>query len=338
MGCGSSPTLPDYAQQSRDAILAQLQTYPMTYKVNAAASLGIPVTINGQPYDFSQSGDAQTASVVSDQMAQALLAIQQNYGADFIKQRLAELQTADPQGYAARQDLFNKILAQANEQPNRPLATNLQNQIQQTLNKAGQLDARQLQEVQQGVRGGQAARGNYLGNAATSQEASAAVSAADQSRSAAQQQALSMLQAGVSPQDVAYRRMQQSLSNLSNFVQGQTPTAEFGSLSGAGNAAAPFTTMSQNTAAINPNASALGGQNALAIYGGQVNWAQNQINPYTAGLSSGINSLNAATSLGWQPWGTQASNPGYYGGASLSPALVAQGQISPDWNPGQTGP
>lgn len=319
MGCGSSPQLPNYGQQAQQAVLASLNTFPQVYMTNAQASLG-----QGQ---FAGLGDAQNAQVMSTQMAQALLDIQHNYSPAYIQERLRELQASDPQGYAARQQLFNQILQQAQEQPNRPLASDLQNQINQTLTNAGQLDPRMLQEVQQQVRGGQVARGNYLGAAANEQEAAGVLGASQQSQDAAQQQALSYLQAGVSPQDVAYRRLQQSLGNLSSFIQGQTPTAQFGSLSGAQSGIVPFTSTGANQGGqVNMNAAAQGAQNALQIYGGQVNWAQSQVNPYMAGLSTTASSLGALGQLGWNPFAS--SNPAtQYGTAWYAPQTPSPDQL-----------
>lgn len=315
MGCGGSPTLPDYAQQSRDAVQANLEAFPTQYMVNNAAQLGIPVTINGQTYDFSGRGDAQTAGQISDQMAQALLDIQQNYSPAFIQQRLAELQAADPQGYAARKQLFDQILSDSQQQPNRPMAQGLQDQVMNLLNQNGQLDARQLQEVQQQSRGGQVARGNFLGNAATEQEANNVVNAAQGAQDQNQQAALQFLQSGVSPEDVAYRRLQQSLGNLSSFVNGQTPSAEFGSLSGAQSGIVPFTTTGTNQASVDMNAAQQGAARGLQLYGGQINWAQSQTNPWLAGLSTGASSLGALSSLGWNPYTSGASGAGFNWGS-----------------------
>lgn len=327
MGCGGSPTLPDYAQQSRDAVIANLTTFPTTYQTNANAALG-----QGQ---FQGLGDATTAGIVSDKMAQAMLDIQRNTSPAFIRQRLAELQAADPQGYAARRQLFDQILQQADEQPNRPLASDLQNSITQMLNGSGKLDDRQTQEVQQQVRGGQVGHGNYLGNAATEQEAAGVVGAAGQARDQTQQQALQFLQSGVSPEDVGYRRLQQSLGNLSSFVQGQTPSAQFQSLSGAQQGISPFTTMSQNPAQVNMNAAANGAQNALNIYGGQINWAQSQVNPWIAGLSTSANTLGMFNNLGaFNPQYTSTPPAGTYtsGGAnglSYAPGAAPYGSGYP---------
>ena len=60
-----------------------------------------------------------------------------------------------------------------------PLAVDLQNQVSNLAQNAGQLDPATLQQVQQGARAGQVGSGIYLGNAPASQEANAVVGAAD---------------------------------------------------------------------------------------------------------------------------------------------------------------
>jgi len=319
MGGGSAPQTPDYNKAAAAGVQADLETYPQRYLTEAASKMGGKVTIGGQTYDFTGLGDAQNAAVMSDKMAQTLLNIQQNYGSDYVKQSLADLKQADPKGYASRQQLFDQIMAQADAQPNRPMASDLQTSIMGALQSAGRLDPKELSQVQQSVRGGQVARGNTLGNAATSQEASAAVNASDTLRNQTQATAQGFLQSGVTPEDVQYRRMQQSISNLSNFAQGTTPTSQFRSLSSAGNAAAPFTGTTPNSVVTNPNAAAMGISNALGIYQGNVNWAGQQVNPYMAGLSTGISGVGAATSLGWSP------GSGGGGGSAYNPALLGAG-------------
>lgn len=329
MGCGGTPGTTDYGAQARESVLADLQTYPMRYLVDAASKMGVPVTVNGQTYDFTGLGDADVSGAMSDQMAQGLLDIQRNYGADYVKQRLADLQQADPKGYAARKQLFDQILEQANQSPDRPLAENLQQEIVGELNRGGQLDARELQQVQQQSRGGQVAGGNYLGNAATSAEASAVVNAGDAQQKARQQQALAVLASGVSPEDVAYRRLQQSLGNLASFAQGKTPESEFSSLSAAGQGAAPFTTTTGAMPLTNPNAAAQGAANNLAIYQGTTNWAQQQANPWLAGLSVGANTAGLINNSGWNPFAAPTGAPA--GTVTMGGYSYAPGTAPTDW-------
>ena len=321
MGKGKTPEVPDYAEAARQGVYADLENYPFRYLVDAAAQTGGSYTdpSTGQVYDFTGMGNAETAGKVSDKMAQAMLDIQRSHSSQFIQQRLAELKASDPQGYAARQQLFDRIMAEAEKNPDRPLAENLQREITDTLNKGGKLDARGEEQVREGVRGGQIERGIILGNAPTAQEASAQVQASDQMLTQRQQQALQFLQSGVSPEDVAYRRMQQNIGNLGDFTAGKTPSAQFGDLSSAGNGAAPFVGGGGSNVSLNPNAAATGANWASNIYSGQVNWANNQVNPYMAGISSGLGVYNAATALGYgrttpntNPFNVQATSPTTY--------------------------
>lgn len=308
MGKGDVPTV-DYDKAAREGVFADLDTYPMRYLTEAASKMGGKVTINGKQYDFTGLGEADNARVMSDQMAQTLLDIQRNFGPEYIRQRIEQLKQADPQGYQARKDLFDRIMASAEASPDRPLAEDLQASIVGELTNAGRLDSRQLSEVQQAVRGGQVARGNYLGTAAASQEATAAVKAGEALRDQQQQQALGFLNSGVTPEDVEYRRLQQAMSNLGAFANGETPMAEFNNLAAAGNGAAPFIGGGWNPAATNPNAGAQGIQNAMAIYSGQNNWAQNQVNPYMAGISMAASAFPAVANA----WGGNVggyNNPG----------------------------
>jgi len=245
-------------------------------------------------YDFTGLGNADTNGKISDQMAQALLDIQNNYGAAYIQQRLKDLQQADPTGYAARQQLFDKIMQDAEANPNRPMAEELQKQVNGVLQNAGQLDEQGKQQVEQGVRGQQVAKGIYLGNAPASQETSAVVGAADNLRANQQKAATDYLNAGISPEDVTYRRIQQGLSNLGAFVNGTTPEAQFGSLSGAQNGAAPFNPVNySNPASLNPNAGQIGLNFANQSYANN----QNQANPWLSGLSTAASAANAGMNI-----------------------------------------
>lgn len=304
------PSIPDPNQAAIAGTIADVSNFPQNYIVNSLAQTGGKATIGGVNYDFTGLGNADQANQLSDKAAQALLDIQNNYGSQFITQRLADLKASDPTGYAARQQLFDKILADSKSNPDRPLSNDLQTSVNQMLQNSGKLDEKGLQEVQQGVRGNQVAKGIYLGNAPASEEASAVVNASDSLKSQQQQGALSYLQSGVSPQDVQYRQIQQSLSNLGAFVNNQTPEAQFQELSGAGNGAAPFNPVNySNPASINPNAAATGLNFANTLYGQNANFASSQTNPWLAGLSTGIAGLNTASNLGYNPFGTRTNQP-----------------------------
>lgn len=311
MGGGSVPSPLNPSDAAIAGIVGDISNFPQNWFTNAAAQQGSPVTIGGKTYDFTGLGNADISNALSDQAAQALLDIQNNYGSGYIQQRLADLKQSDPTGYAARQQLFDKILSDSQANPDRPMANDLQTQVNDELQNSGHLDEQGLQEVQQGVRGQQVARGIYRGNAAASQEAGAVVNASDALKTGQQNQALQYLQSGVSPSDVAYRRIQQSLSNLGAFVNGQTPEAQFGSVSAAGNGAAPFNAPNYSTPAqLNPGAGATGLNQANAIYGQQAGVYQNQSNPWLAGASLGVSGLNTLGNLGYNPWSTNTSPTG----------------------------
>ena len=295
----SKPEVPDPNAAAVAGAVADMENYPFEYQINSLAKMGGKATINGKVYDFTGLGDADTTAAMSDKMAQTLLDLQKQYGPDFIKQKLAELKAADPTGYAARQQLFDQIMADAEASPDRPMNNRLQAMVQEELAKGGKLDAKQTEQVQQGVRGKQLRQGIFLGNAATSEEAGAVVGAGEAERTKRQQQGIGILNSGVLPEDVQYRQIQQSLSNLGNFTNGASPTNQFQSLSSASNGAVPFQVGQGNQATLNPNAGANGMNDALSLYSQQQNWANSQVNPWMAGITGGVAGYNLANKAGW---------------------------------------
>lgn len=303
MGLCGSPEIPDPGKAAVAGLQADTEMQPFSYLINAASTTGRPVTIGGRTFDFTGLGRADTAGRISDKMAALLLELQREKSPQIIAARIEELKAADPQGYAARQQLFERILADAQANPDRPVASELQSQLQAELGKGvGFNDRRQLEQVQEGVRGGQVKRGIFLGNAPAAQEAQAVVSAGESLRSQREQNALKLLESGASPEDVAYRRMQQSLANLGNFVSGQTPTAQFGQVSGA--ARGPVN-LQGGTPQIgfNQGAAGQGMNNALDTWSAQNQWNQSQANPWLAGLSIGANAYGTLNRInqGQQP-------------------------------------
>ncbi|HTA30710.1 MAG TPA: hypothetical protein VK731_09490 [Candidatus Cybelea sp.] len=308
--------------------VADVSNFPNEWAVNTAAQTGGTANVNGQQYNFAGLSNADAANQVSAQTAQALLDIQNNYGPAYIKQRLADLQKSDPQGYAAYQELFNQIQQDATANPNRPMAANLQNQVQSMLANSGQLGPEATREVQNQVRAGQAENGITLGNEPAAQESSALVGASDQLQQAQQQQAENYLGSGISPQDVQYRRIQQSLSNLGAFENGVTPEAQFGQLSGAESQAAPQNPVNYTTpAAMNPGAAAASGLNfSTGLFGEQSQFASQQANPFLAGLTTATNTLSTANKLGYNPWAITPPTP--VNGAALNTFNAGGGPVS----------
>lgn len=316
MGKGSVPAQPDPAAAAVGGIASDAANFPFTQIINSLAQTGGKATIGGQTYDFTGQGNADVSNTLSDQGAQALLDIQNNYGSQFVTQRLADLKQSDPTGYAAHQQLFDSIMADANANPDRPLADALQKQVTSTLQGAGQLDDQGVREVQQSTRAGQAASGIILGNAPATQEADNLVTASENLKSQQQQSAQSYLSSGVSPQDVEYRRIQQSLSNLGAFTNSQTPEANFASLSSAGNGAAPSNAPNfTNPAMINPNAASTGLNFAANTFQQQSGFANTQANPFLTGLTTAVNGVNSVAGF-TNNFTTNPFAPGGNGGFS----------------------
>jgi hypothetical protein len=291
--CPKQQTIPDPADAAVGGIEADQLLAPYNYLINAAAQMGIKYTDpDGVVHDFTGLGQADTAAVVSDQMAQTLLEIQREKSPAIIAQRLEELKIADPKGYEARQQLFDKIMADASANPDRPLSTATSQLIQDELAKGvGFSDNKQKQEVQDAVRGNQVGRGIYLGNTASSEEAKTVVGAGESLRNQRQQDALNLLQSGSAPEDVAYRQFQQTLANLGSFVNGQTPEAQFGQVSAANSGPVNFGTNGVNTNLFNPNAAGNGVSDAMQNFNTQQNYNQTQANPWLSSLSTSFNTV-----------------------------------------------
>ena len=303
---GGSPKIPDPNEAAMAGVNRQTQLYPYEYMINSMSQLGqkgdVINPITGKPValDFTGQGTADVQNVFQGQMAKTLLDIQQGMGPQFITQRLGELKQSDPTGYAAYQQLFDQIQQEANQGgPNIQLSTDTQNQIQKVLQDSKQLTPEELSQVQQGVRGNQVQSGLYLGAMPAQQEASAVVGALDQKQSAAQKEAQSFLQAGISPSDIQYRKTQQDMANLGAFISGQNPTAQFGSIAGAGQGAAPYADTGYSTPTMNLGQMASQGiQDANQAYGLQNQYSQSQANPYMAGLSTAFQGASTAANLG----------------------------------------
>lgn len=294
--CGSAPAQPDYAAAEYAGAQAAANALPLQKQIEAAAQRGEKVTVNGKEYDFSGLGDAEYQSAYADAMAQAALEVQKQYGPEYIKQRMEELKAADPAGYAARQELYQKTMGGLDKAPpGMEDATALQESVLADLKKGGELHPEVERRVREGVLGGQVSRGNWLGGAAQDQEASAVVDASDKVAADRQARALQYLQSGSTPDDITYRDSQQDMANLHAFLSGETPTAQFSSLSGAGNGAAPMVTGSPG---VGINYTPGSGSGFASNVAGTTNsYLGSQANPWMAGISTGISALGTYQSL-----------------------------------------
>lgn len=297
------PATPDPSVSYLQGKQAELENYPLTRQIQAAAQNGGKVTVGGKTYDFSGLSESDFQRQYAMAMAGSQLELQKEFGSQYIDQRNKELQQADPEGYASRNQLFDLINRDLGAGQDDTKSRQLQDQILADLQKGGTLDSQAQANVLNQVRGGQVANGSFLGNAATAQEARGLTSASENQLASRQQAALQFLTSGATPEDIQYRSNQQGNANLANFMSGQTPTAQFSQLAGAQNGAAPFqgggflpgVNMNAGQQAFNYNNSAWGQQNAFQ---------QTQANPWMAGLGLGIQAFGAAKAAQpiQQPW------------------------------------
>jgi len=254
------PAAPDYAAANREAIQADIETLPTRKRVEAAAKLGRVVydPDTGKTYDFTGLGESELAleqarinAQTADLGAASVLDVQRKYGADFTSEALKRIQEADPTGFQARRELAQQTL--------------------DDLRLGSSLSADEENRFEQQIRGGQAARGNILGSAATSEEV-------------------------LGKTEFGQKLKQQRLSNVASYVMGTPLTAQYQNLSAAQNQTAPYAPVAyQPGTGLNPNAGALGAQFAAGLYGQQMGAYGSQLGY----MSSGYNTQMANTTNPW---------------------------------------
>jgi hypothetical protein len=214
----AAPLAPDYAAAANAAIQADINNLP---QLNAAA-------LQTDQANLAQLAPLQQQNQLNSALASAntALQVQQQYGPQFNALAQQVLQQSDPTGYAARQQLANAVL--------------------QGLNQGSSLDPDFVNQLQQQIRGAQAARGNILGDAPANAE---------------------NLYIG----NAALGLQQQRLNNALSYVNSPTLASQYAALSGAQNGPAPFAPQPFPTTGVtvNPNDAALGTQYGLGVYNGQ---------------------------------------------------------------------
>jgi hypothetical protein len=159
-----SPDAPDYAAASREGVYADLETLPIRRQIEAAAKAGAKVTYTDpatgkeKTADFTGIGDADLSRLQldyglesADKIAKASLDLESKYGEETIRQRLKELELADPEGFAIRKEMGAQVKADL---------------------EAGKgLDPETYAQVVEAQRAGQAARGNVMGQSSAAAEA-----------------------------------------------------------------------------------------------------------------------------------------------------------------------
>jgi hypothetical protein len=233
--------------------------------------------------DFTGYGDADVQAKLADQMASMYLELGAEYGPKFIEETRRQLEIADPQGVAARDKLFELTQQQAKRNPVSPVSELLQRQIGEQVTAGRGLDAGAAQGVDAAVAGANADRGGDM-NARLLKDAMTRGAEGDARQAEAIRKGTAWLASGLSPNDVQYRARQQNLANLGSFIQGRTPTSQFGSLSNAQAGATPF----QPGAALPQMQNNTPGYRNLQLsgWGAQLERDANSANPWMAGLST----------------------------------------------------
>lgn len=295
MGSPKIPASPDMGAANREAISADVSTLPTRNLIDQAAQLGKsvvytdPSTGKQMTADFTGLGQSalmeQAAALANQYNADSQrqqLALRQELGLANAEQTSKEVAAADPLAYQTRQELTGRILGDLNTPASKidesqsiydaatrlgaidPTTGALNYGLQEAMrdyNTPGFSEATQ-RELNNQIRSGQVARGNFLGDAAAVAEASQQGQAMDQLRQArlgqlltAQGQAFGQNQAmnqanlqGAQAlssdqrqvENTNYARNQQNLANASAMVLGQPITNQFGSLQGAQSGAVGF--------------------------------------------------------------------------------------------------
>jgi hypothetical protein len=251
--------------------------------------------------DFTGYGEADVQGAVAKQNAQNMLDLQKKYGSQFIEEALKQQELADPEGTAARAKLWDLIQEQANDQPDRPVATLLDNQVREQLAAGKGLDRISADVLREAVAKAQGARGESGGSVEQFSEPLTTGFAGQARLDAAQQKALGWLTSGATPEDVQYRRDQQTMANDAAFVNGQTPESQFQNLSGAQNGPAPVYN-GNPLPRQNSNAGGAMQQAEMQSWQTQAGAAASQVSPWLAGVSAMLRGAGAAGNAGWKPF------------------------------------
>jgi hypothetical protein len=260
--------------------------------------------------DFNGYGQAQTQGTIASQEAAGQLALAQQYDPAFIASALQQEQEADPQGAAARQAENALIQQQIQNNPDQPVADLLQSQITSRVNAGKGLDDFDTSTLNNAVQQALGARGGGAAGADYAQPLTTGLPGA-QRQLQGEQEGISELGSGTTPEDVTYRREQQNLANLSAQVNAQTPESEFRSLSSAQSGPTPG--VAGPAQPLTPgDTTGAAASSSLGSFGTQLQNLQRQSNPWLAGISTLLSGAGAAGSAGFKPLAQQ----GQYSGAS----------------------
>jgi hypothetical protein len=280
-------------QQKISSLQAQIkaaQTGQPVYKNSA----GQVVPASQATTSFAGQSQADIQGQLESQLAGGQLATEQQYDPQFIAQDLAEEQQANPQGVTARGDLYGDIQSQLQNPPQSPVANALEKDVSGQVAAGSGLSPEEQALLDQAVSGSNpSVPGSNFTNDLTS--GFAGQQRAETNAGAGTQ----LLASGETPEDIQYRANQQDIANLAEFYGGQTPQAQFKSLTGAQTGATPIA-QGAPLPSFPGTAGNLGESAAITNYGQQ----QSQENPWMTGLSATLGAANVAGAAGFQPLAT----------------------------------
>jgi hypothetical protein len=261
------------------------------------AKLGaIPKT---QTVDFAGRGAADIQGQIMKALAQGQLDTAKEFDPQFIASALEQEKLADPQRFEARDMLYNDIQKQINTPVVSPVANEVQRQVAEKVAAGQNLTPEEKAMLDKAVQEGTGARGGASDGIDFSRALTTGT-AGTQREMANAGAGINWLSSGQTPEDLQYRQDQQNLSNLSNYISGQTPEAQFRELSGAQQGATPMA-QAQPLPTANLGAGQQGASAAVGNFGLNVSAALNQPNMWLQGLSTTLQGLNLAGRAGFQP-------------------------------------
>lgn len=300
-----TPKSPNLASSSKELSDTMAKLLPMQRQMEALAQQGGKAVIalpdgSKMPVDFTGLGTADVEGAVARKMAEVQLHLSQKYDSQFIEQSLAQEKLADPESFAARDKMSSLIQSQIERPIDSPVSDLLDKQVSASVKaaKSGRLDPETQAILDQATTDALAARGGDGGQAGDFSAPLTTGFAGEARRTAAAKAGTGWLASGQTPEDIAYRREQQNLGNLSAEVTGKTPQSQFGALRQAQNGPTPVVTGAPLAQLpTNINQTAAGG--AIAAQGAQAN----QANLWLAGMSTLLNAGSVAGKAGWKPLG-----------------------------------
>lgn len=298
--------------------------------------------------DFTGVGDLDLARVqrtkeqeAMREMAPFMLELQKQYGPAYIEEAINQTRLTDPYSFDLRKQLGADLMSgklssekvgltdtpslqdfMESEQTGR-MRSQLEQQLLDELAMGNQLTTNQQRNLQQGVRGAQTARGNYMGRAPEFEEALQYVGYGDQLANQRRGNALGFLQSGQSTSDSnnrftqannANRQQQfanlmdvyqqrntanvQDITNAQGYVFAQPISSQFANLSSASQGATPYVNTGANVKGLQYDPSVVNNATGFAtnVFGTQANIYGTQM--ANQGPSLGSTLFSGAMTLG----------------------------------------